>query len=201
VQRAIIFDYGGVLMKTVDYEPRHRWDKRLGLPSGTVERIVHGSESWHKAMAGQITVEAYWDNIASQLNLSPYDIQALAADFYAGDRLDTTLIDEIKQLKQAGHAVALLSNASTALMDELKALQIAHLFDPLVISAYIGVTKPERAAYEAVLERLQRPADETIFIDDMPANIIGAAQVGINALQYHNGMSLKKTLAPLLKIE
>ena len=51
-RRAIIFDFGGVFMKTVDHGPRHSLNARLGLPPGHVERIVHASESWRKAQIG-----------------------------------------------------------------------------------------------------------------------------------------------------
>jgi hypothetical protein len=41
--RAIIFDFGGVLMRTGDPAGRCEWEARLGLASSELERVVHGS--------------------------------------------------------------------------------------------------------------------------------------------------------------
>ena len=76
--QAVIFDFGGVFMKTSDYQPRHRWDERLGLPHGSVERVVHGSESWRAAQKGQLSMEAYWQDVAQQLHLTSDDVRQLA---------------------------------------------------------------------------------------------------------------------------
>ncbi len=198
MRRALIFDFGGVLMKTVDHAPRHAWDDRLGLTRGTVERAVHNEDSWLQAQTGRITPAAYWAQVAAHLGLNAAETAQLAADFYSGDVLDEMLIDYIRQLRQAGHAIALLSNDSAELNAKLDALEIRDLFDPCIISAHIGVMKPDAGAYTAVLAALQRPPEATIFIDDRLENVQGAAALGIQAVHYHAGMDLKAALANLL---
>lgn len=194
----IIFDFGGVFMKTVDYAPRHRWDAKLGLSPGHIEGIVHGSASWRKAQTGSISLDTYRADIADQLNISMDDIQKLLADFYSGDELDMTLVGYVRQLHADGYPVALLSNDSIELTDKLQRLNIAQLFDPLVISAQIGVMKPDRRAYETVLELAQCPPQSAIFIDDMPQNVAGAEAVGIHGILYRDGMDMAAALQPFL---
>jgi len=184
MQRAIIFDWGGVLLKTVDYRPRHAWDDRLGLSQGSVEQAVHNATSWVQAQCGLISIEAYWQDVAAQLRLSPEETRQLALDFYSGDQLDLSLIDYLRQLRDDGYTVALLSNESADLPTKLQKLGIADLFDPTVISASIGVMKPAPEAYQAVLTRLKRPADDAIFIDDRLENIHGARTLGIHGVHY-----------------
>jgi len=196
--RAVIFDFGGVFMKTVDYTPRHQWDERLHMPHGTVERVVHGSESWRQAQTGLISLDVYWADVAQQLKLEAEETRQLAHDFYSGDQLDRELVDYARQLRAQGHAVALLSNDSPALLDKLQILQISDLFNPLVISALIGIMKPAAAAYQTVLDKLNYPPEQAIFVDDMPANISGAQAVGIHALHYTTLAALKAALEPLL---
>lgn len=192
MQRAVIFDFGGVLMKTVDYSPRFAWDDRLGLPRGSVERIVHNGESWVEAQTGTLSPAAYWADVAQQLKLE--DTTQLSQDFYSGDSLDADLISLIHDLRGAGRAVALLSNDSLELVDKLRRLEIDTLFDPLVISAQIGVMKPHPAAYQAVLDQLKRPPEKTIFVDDRLENVEGAAALGIQAVHYKPGMDLAAIL-------
>lgn len=192
MQQAVIFDFGGVLMKTLDYAPRFAWDDRLGLSHGSVERIVHNGDSWVKAQTGLITPQAYWADVAKQLKLD--DVSQLAADFYSGDVLDTTLIRLIHDLRAAGRDVALLSNDSLELKDKLRRLEIDALFDPLIISAEIGVMKPHPAAYQAVLDQLKRSAEEAVFIDDRLVNVQGAEAVGIRGIHYTPNMNLASIL-------
>jgi putative hydrolase of the HAD superfamily len=201
LKRAVIFDFGGVFMKTLDYRPRHAWDERLGLPLGTVERIVHGSDSWRAAQTGNLSVEAYWADVAQQLGLNADNIASLAQDYFSGDQLDLSLVEYARTLRANGHTIALLSNDSPALSDKLFTLGIADLFNPLIISAHIGVMKPDPRAYHAVLDKLARPADETIFIDDMPANIDAAHNLGIHAIHYTTTSALQKALEPILRID
>lgn len=196
--QAIIFDFGGVFMKTVDYEPRHRWDRRLELPTGSVEKIVHGCESWRAAQRGQISMESYWQDVAQQLNLSIDDVKQLAEDFYSGDMLDSSLVLFARELRQRGFQVALLSNDGPSLRPKLDRLGIADLFDPLIISAFIGVMKPDARAYQITLEKLGCAPNETLFIDDMPANLQGAQAIGIHSIHYTTTPSLRNALEKLL---
>ncbi|MCB9449905.1 MAG: HAD family phosphatase [Anaerolineaceae bacterium] len=198
MKRAVIFDYGGVLMQTVDYTPRQRWDQRLGLSPGGVERVVHGSTSWVQVQQGVITLEDYWQDIAQQFNLDDSALRELAHDFYDGDRLDRDLIHYIHELRAADYPVALLSNAPAKLASDLQTLGIVHLFNPLVISAHIGVMKPDPRAFQTVLTQLGRPATETVFVDDMLANVEAATALGIHGIHYQAGMDLRATLQPLI---
>jgi epoxide hydrolase-like predicted phosphatase len=198
MKRAVIFDFGGVLMKTIDHSPRHRWDERLGLTQGSVERVVHGSASWRQAQTGALSVAAYWADVARQLGISAADTAQLAEDFYSGDHLDAEMLALVERLCADGHPVALLSNDSPALRSKLATLGIAALFDPLVISGEIGVMKPDARSYQAALDGLRLPAFQTVFVDDMPANIAGAQALGIHGLHYTTTAALLTALEPLL---
>ncbi len=198
MKRALIFDFGGVLMQTRSHAPRLAWDQRLGLPPGTVETIVHSSESWRQAQCGLITPDAYWQHVAEQLQLDVNSLAQLKADYFSADTLEMPLIDSIRQWRASGHRIALLSNDSPALHDRLRVLGIDTLFAPLVISGRIGVMKPDPAAYQAVLARLNLPAEQTIFIDDVPVNVEAATALGIHGVHYRAGLDLSAALLPLL---
>lgn len=201
-KRTVIFDFGGVIFKTRDYAPRHAWDTRLGLEPGQVERAVHNADSWREAQHGTLSLTDYWADVAARLGIPAAEAEGqLAHDFYSGDELDTEVVALIKQLRADGFQVALLSNDAAGLLrPRLDRLGIANLFDPLVISSEVGVMKPDPAAYRAVLDRIARPAEETIFIDDMPANVEGAASLGIHGVHYRDGIDLAAILQPLLTV-
>jgi HAD superfamily hydrolase (TIGR01509 family) len=198
MQPAIIFDFGGVFMKTVDYSPRHRWDDRLRLPHGSVERVVHGSASWRAAQTGLLTPDAYREDVRKQLGLTETDLGQLFDDYFSGDQLDLTLVDYARGLRARGYPVALLSNDSVELGPKLERLGITDVFDPQVISAHIGVMKPDAGAYEHVLSKLGYAAANTVFIDDMPTNIAGAEAVEMHGILYREIAALREQLESLL---
>lgn len=196
---AVIFDFGGVLMRTGVPLGRREWEERLGLPAGDLERAVHGSGAWVRCQRGQITPEAFWAGVADRLGVPPVDLPRLRADYFRDDALDQDLITLIRDLRKGGLRVGLLSNDSTALEAKLRdELGIYTLFNTVVISAQIKAMKPDPEAYTAILTRLGLPANETVFIDDSLANIDGAAWIGMHTLKYDAHMDVRAALRPLL---
>lgn len=188
-------------MKTHDHAPRLRWDDRLGLPHGTIERVVHHSEAWRLAQVGALSVADYWQSVGQALGISSDDLRQLQYDYFSADHLDAGLIAWLRDRRAEGYAVALLSNDSPALRDRLHALAIADLFDPLIISGEVGVMKPDPRAYTLTLQRLACPPGRAVFIDDMPANIAAAQALGIHGIHYTPTLDLPTALAPLLTVE
>lgn len=190
-KQAVIFDLGGVLLRTEDYQPRHKWDQRLGLTPGSVEAVVHGSQAWREAQTGAISIEAYWQAVGSELKLNPWEIGDLRQDFYAGDRFDMSLIRLIKSLRRKKVGIGLLSNNTTDVLDQLSVLRLRPLFDCCVISADIGVMKPDPKAYQAILDMMQLPGSSTLFIDDSQDNVDGAQRCGMGSIHFTADMDLE----------
>ena len=195
---AVIFDYGNVLARTLDPTPRAKWERRLGLASGELQRLVHNDHSWVAAQLGQLTVDAYWHNVGTSLGLTPADTAMLRATFYTGDVLNVELIACIDQLHAAGIRTALLSNFSTELRHFLADYDLLWRFDYIAISAEIGAIKPDVAAYQAVLARLELPGQNCIFIDDQPTNVHAAQALGIHGIVFQDNPTCLAELACLL---
>lgn len=193
--RAIIFDFGGVLMRTHTHSGRKAWEAKLGLDAGDLERLVHGSDLWIAAQRGELTSDAYWLAIADRLNLSIEDLPILREDYFQGDVFDAELVRLIDTLRDQGYRLGLLSNDSLALREKLVQLDLVRHFDAVVISAEIGAMKPEAAAYRAVAKALDVSTPECLFIDDNPVNIDGATAVGIEGLLYRSDMDVSAALA------
>lgn len=71
------------------------------------------------------------------------------------------------------------------------------MFDVLVFSCNEGASKPERRIYEITVERLGSPPDLSVFIDDKPAYIAGAEQVGLHTILFESISQLRNELARL----
>lgn len=180
--KGFIFDFGGVIVRTEDHSSRHAWDERLGLPIGSVERAVHHSDIWIQAQLGRISYHDYWKGVAEILYMRGDDINELRRDYFSGDRLNYRLVNLIRELREKGYPIALLSNESPQLEERLRELDIHDLFDHILISAHLGVMKPDVTVYRIALRELGIAPNEAIFVDDALTNIHGAQTLGINAI-------------------
>ena len=86
--KAVIWDCGGVIIRTEDDRGRREWERRLGLADHELDRIVMGSASWIQAQCGDITEDEYWSDIQNQLGLDKQSLRSLRDDFYGGDRVN-----------------------------------------------------------------------------------------------------------------
>lgn len=198
--KAVIFDWGGVLMRTVDASGRRKWEQKLGLPLYAVDQVVHGSRSWQRAQSGIISDAEYWVDVAAQLGLDEASLAEFRQDYFAGDRLDQELVQFIRELRPRCKT-ALLSNASPHLCDLLDQLGVTDLFDVIVISGLVGVQKPNPAIYHVVLERLDLAPAETILVDDFVRNVEAAQALGMRTLHFRAGMDWRTALARWLLTE
>lgn len=177
-------------MRTEDQSLRYLWDERLGMQPGYVERIIHGHPAWRDVQMGRLEPSIYWDAVAQDLGLSPDLLLSLQQEFFRHDRLDDQLIRLIRSLRADGVRVGLLSNNSLALLDEITQLGLSDLFDEAVISAQIGVMKPDPAAYYAVLAALDVRPEQSAFVDDFAENVEGARAVGMYGILFHPDLNL-----------
>lgn len=98
------------------------------------------------------------------------------------------------------YKIGLLSNANNGVIERKIPAELRELFDVIVVSAEVGLMKPDPAIYELITQRLGVKPKEAIFIDDHPDYILGAQQAGMQALLYGDLDSLKKDLRPIIKL-
>ena len=91
-------------------------------------------------------------------------------------------------------AVALLSNASTRLLEDLQLAGLDGHFDAIVSSADIGAMKPGPAAYRAAAQRLGVAPEVCLMVDDRAENVEGARAVGMQGLLYTGPDDLRAAL-------
>lgn len=182
--RAVIFDFGGVLVRTIDPGGRRKWEARLNLPEGELSRLVFGSEVAARATVGQVPEVEVWRHVADTLDLDTKQLRELQRDFWAGDQLDTELLGFLRNLRPR-YRTALLSNAwSGARRAFVQQFGLDEVMDEMVISAEEGVAKPDPRIYHIAAERLEIRPEEAVFVDDVAENVRGAWAVGMWGVQF-----------------
>ncbi len=198
--KAILWDLGGVLLRTEDWEPRRRLDKMLDLPNGKIYKLVFESEISRKATVGEATNDDIWMWVGEQLELSRDELAHVRDEFWSGDTIDLGLIRFIRAHKTET-TMGLLSNgwpSTRRFIDEQ--WHIADIFDDMIISAEVGLAKPDRRIYQLAIDRLGVDAEQTIFIDDFDENIQGARELGIHGIYFQDSLAVLDELKDLLDL-
>lgn len=193
----ILWDIGGVILRTEDPAPREQLAAEVGLTRHDLEKLIFGGELGRRAQKGEITPEELWATAKGALKLPPGAYPDFGERFFAGDRIDYQLVDFIRDLKRS-YKIGIISNAWKDLPAALENWQIDDAFEVVIGSGDEGVMKPAAQIYQLALERTGAQAHECVFIDDFPHNIEGAQAIGMQGILFRSPAQVKQALRELL---
>ena len=182
-------DWGGVvtnpILDTVDAwlrsEQIDRDSYRAVMRSWVTDAYGDGADNpIHALERGECTDEEFERLLAEQLTHldgRPVRADGLLARMFAASALEAAMVDLIRSLRQAGLRTALLSNSwgNGGYARHL----FADLFDVVVISAEVGMRKPEERIFRHTAALLGLEPHECVFIDDVLANVAAAEAIGL----------------------
>ncbi len=196
--RAIFFDLGGVIFRTDYQAPRDHLAERLNTTYEDLNRIVFDNESSRQASIGALTTEAHWEWVTRRLGRPASEAKAIRQEFFAGDITDLELIAFIRSLRPR-YKTGVISNAWPDARESLVREKIDTAFDTLIISAEVGVMKPDPKIYQIALQKLRVAAEEAIFIDDTPVNVDAARALGMGGIRFREPRRALSDLKGMLK--
>jgi epoxide hydrolase-like predicted phosphatase len=198
--KAVIWDVGGVLVRTEDYRSREQLALSLGMDRLELEELVYGLESGRRAQLGEIPLDDHWNNVLQALNLKSEKLRDFQEGFWGGDRLDVELIEYIRSLR-ANYKTGLLSNAFSDLRRMAEDVwKFADAFDEMIISAEVGLMKPDARIYKLAADQLGIEPSEAVFLDDFTHNVAGAQAVNMHAVHFKNPAQAKRDLGAILGV-
>jgi epoxide hydrolase-like predicted phosphatase len=196
--RAVFFDLGGVVVRTEYQAPREYLAERLNTTYEDLSRIVFESDSSRRASIGGITTDAHWEAVTRRLGRPASEAKIIRKEFFAGDVLDMGLVGFIRSLRPR-YKTGLISNAWPDMRDYLIEKRVVDAFDALVISAEVGIMKPEPEIYQIALDKLGLLANEAAFVDDTPPNVDAAKALGMHGILFKEPMRALRDLKEIMK--
>lgn len=196
--RAVFWDLGGVIVRTHDWSGRTHWEKQIGLQPHELERIIFSGEMGKRAAIGQANSDDVWKWVLNHLGLPESDRHSLQRDFFDGDKVDEELVSFIRSLRPT-YLTGMISNAWPEGRHWLEnEWRIADAFDHIVISAEVGMAKPDPRIFHLALDGLEVTPRESVFIDDFEENIKAARKVGLHAILFRDPEETVSELRQLL---
>jgi putative hydrolase of the HAD superfamily len=194
---AVFFDWGGVIARTEYQAPRQHLAERLGMEYEDIVKIVFDSPSSDRASVGEISAEEHWAQVTKRLRRPASETETIRKEFFAGDVIDREIVDYLRSLR-SDYFVGLISNAWSDMRDYITGQKIEDAFEHMVISAEVGVMKPQARIYQIALEQAGVSPNEAVFVDDFYKNIEGCQAVGMHGIHFQNPEQAMNELKQLL---
>jgi 2-haloacid dehalogenase len=194
---AVVFDLGGVL---IDWDPRHLY-RRLFDDSDEMESFL--AEVTTAEWNGHQDAGRPWGEAIEILVAEHPERRELIEAFHrrwpemlAGEIPGT--VDVLADLGAAGVRLVALSNWSAEMFPVARErFDFLAWFEGIVISGEVGVNKPDRRIFEHLTLRFGIEPEEAVFVDDSPANIEAATDLGFCAIQFTDATALRLALVRL----
>ncbi|MGB3734182.1 MAG: HAD family phosphatase [Ilumatobacter sp.] len=185
-RRAVVFDFGGVLITTIANQIGNV-AADLGVQPDVLHRVLLGPRGstpdhpWHRAERGDLAVASI------QAGLDPWAEQAGIE--LRGDEIDRLLapgeytivepmVRRVEALRSAGVRTGLLTNTFAEFRTTMQRDLDFSLFDAVIESFAVGARKPEPAIYAATAAALGVAHSDIVYLDDFDQNLEPALTLG-----------------------
>ena len=193
----LITDLDGVL---------RRWDPailssaeaRHGLPAGALrDAVLDDREGLLAVTTGRVSDRHWRDGIAQRLQAKygPGAVEAVRDWSRPAGEVNDAVLALLRRERRRGRVVAILSNATDRLGEDLRRLGLDMEVDAVVNSSVLGAAKPDPQVFRRTAQALNVAVDECLFVDDSPLNTEAASLLGMTAHHYIGPAALAAFLA------
>jgi len=193
--KAIVFDFGGVIEIAPDGNPLEKVADIVGISIDDFhkEYFKHNHLSNVDGLPWEETVAVVVSHLTDSEDIIQQSRQIIL-DHIASRKINQELVDFFPILRRQNYKVAIFSNNTARLRQQLIDKKVIDLVDEAVISGEIGFQKPSKEAFAILFQKLGLRAEEVIFIDDAPKSLETAGEIGYTPILFQGNDKLKKDL-------
>ena len=206
----MITDWGGVLTRPI-LDTVTEWLAADGIDRDSYKTVMRAwvSQAYgvdgeanpvHALERGECTSAEFERLLAAELTSTdggPVSADGLLSRMFGAESLDAGMLEVIRTARRAGLRTALLSNSWGGTYPRHL---FPDLFDAVVISAEVGMRKPEERIFRHALQLIGLEPAECVFIDDIEHNITMARSLGLTAIHHRSPSQTTEQLAELLDL-
>ena len=197
--QGLLVDWGGVLTTDV-FSSFQSFCRNEGIEPTLIRDLFRHDPEGRRALfeleTGELTEPEFEQRFGELIGLHEDRISGLIDRMFGGMKADIAMFDAVRAAKAAGKRTGLLSNSWG--VDRYDRTHFPQMFDAVVISGEEGIRKPDRAIYDLAVERMALPAEQIVFVDDLPGNLKPARDLGMATVHHEDGRATVRELEALL---
>lgn len=192
--KALLFDLGKVLVDFDFGRGMEQFIARTSLPRQEFERIILDQGWIRRYESGEVSTRAFHGYLSEsgklEMSLEEFG-QVWGSVFLPGMIVPERLLSILGER----YPLILVSNTNESHIDYIaKNYRVLDYFNHRILSHEVRSLKPDRKIYDAAIAASGLPPEALFFTDDREENIASAAELGINAHQFHSVKGLVKAL-------
>ena len=196
--RNVIFDLGGVVL---DWNPDRIVSRFQPVPEmrASLKAALFGHADWRLFDRGTLSESELIDRLSVRVGGTRQAMTAIL------DGIRDSLVEKpdtvqlIRNLQERGTPLYCLSNMPASVYAHLRQRHnFWDAFSGIVISGEVQMMKPEPEVFRHLLAAFNLRAEESVFIDDLPANIESARQLGLRAICFKDAAQCRRELDQIL---
>jgi putative hydrolase of the HAD superfamily len=195
---ALLFDLGRVVLDIDFSKAIAIWAAHAGCaPAALLSRFVR-DEAYRQHEMGLISDADYFATLRASLDVTLSDDRFLEGwnAIFTGEMPDIAALLVRARNHLPLYAFSNTNAAHVAHFSKTYADVLGH-FREVYLSSTIGLRKPDKAAYEHVVNAIGVPATRILFFDDSAENVEGARACGLQAVHVKSSEDVADALAAL----
>jgi len=194
----VIFDVGGVLL---DWNPGRLLEGYYADPGerAAMKAAIFLHADWLELDRGVLSESALLERIGERARRPVPELANLFEVIRDSLLPKQDSVALLAELAARGVPLYCLSNMPAGIFSTLRErFEFWTHFDGIVVSGLVKLVKPEAAIFEHLLNRYGLAAEESVFIDDLPANVEAAKSLGFHGILFESAEQVAGALRGLL---
>ena len=191
----IISDLGGVVMTNDGVRNNTRILEYFRVSSEEASKAWE--VLWPGYRTGKITEEQFWTEFLKLTGAKEADIEQAKQIYRESPMPSKPMLTILERLKGHYKLAAFTDAGKEWLAFEVEKFRLDKYFEVIVSSSDAGLAKPDPRFYFVLMERLGVEPENCLFIDDKPANLVPARQLGMSTILFRGVAELEMELGRL----
>ncbi|MCF9046394.1 HAD family hydrolase [Acinetobacter nectaris] len=182
----VVFDFGNVLVR---WAPKEIINLTFSSPDNAEQlaKDIFAGDIWKNLNLGKLTEAEAKQEYAERYHLSSVTLDAL---FYYVKQTQILIYNThilLEKLSQANYRLYALTDNVKEIVSHLRAnYSFWNIFDGHVVSAEIGMMKPQKEIFQYLMDTYQVIPEHSVFLDDMAWNVQAASAMGFKTIHFTN---------------
>ncbi len=191
--RAVIFDFGGVIAEEGFQQGLYAIAEKFGLDRKRFFQLANEAVYNSGYVSGKGSEKDYWNEVREHSGIMAPDDELRQEILFRFIPRDW-MLETIRSMREQGVITAILSDQSDWLDQLNDQYQFFQYFHAVFNSFHLGKTKRDPSIFADILQTLEIPPGEALFVDDNIGHIDRAAAAGLQTHHFEGRDGFMKKL-------